>query len=66
MEFNFLIHSPLQIKNGLLDFYLEAGWYRYGNKIFTIDFFPVFRGFLFFLRKSSETQCGLNLVFYFG
>jgi arginine-tRNA-protein transferase len=39
MEFNFFIHSHLQIKNGLLDFYLAAGWYRYGNKIFTIDFF---------------------------
>ncbi len=64
MEFNFLIHSPLQIKNGLLDFYLEAGWYRYGNKIFTIDFFEenenLYR--VFWLRynisklKLSETN----------
>lgn len=39
MEPGFLIHHPSQIKGNLLDKYLSAGWYRYGNKIFTIDFF---------------------------
>jgi hypothetical protein len=29
-------------------------------------FFPVFRDFQNFPIKSSETQCRLNLVFYFG
>jgi arginine-tRNA-protein transferase len=39
MEPGFLIHCPPQIKGEVLDMYLSAGWYRYGNKIFTIDFF---------------------------
>jgi len=39
MEPGFLIHCPPQIKGEVFDMYLSAGWYRYGNKIFTIDFF---------------------------
>jgi arginine-tRNA-protein transferase len=39
MEPGFLIHCPTQIKGAVFDMYLSAGWYRYGNKIFTIDFF---------------------------
>lgn len=39
MEPGFLIHCPPQIKGAVFDMYLSAGWYRYGNKIFTIDFF---------------------------
>jgi arginine-tRNA-protein transferase len=39
MEPGFLIHCPPQIKGEVLDMYLSAGWYRFGNKIFTIDFF---------------------------
>lgn len=39
MEPGFLIHNPPQIKGVVFDMYLSAGWYRYGNKIFTIDFF---------------------------
>ena len=39
MEPGFLIHCPPQIKGDVFDMYLSAGWYRYGNKIFTIDFF---------------------------
>lgn len=39
METGFLIHNPPQIKGAVFDMYLSAGWYRYGNKIFTIDFF---------------------------
>jgi arginine-tRNA-protein transferase len=39
MELGFLIHCPPQIKGEVLDMYLSAGWYRFGNKIFTIDFF---------------------------
>jgi hypothetical protein len=30
------------------------------------DCLPVFRDFQSFPIKSSETQCRLNLVFYFG
>jgi len=39
MDAGFLIHNPPHIKGSVLDKYLAAGWYRFGNKIFTIDCF---------------------------
>lgn len=39
MDSGFLIHTPPHLKGNILDMYLAAGWYRFGNKIFTIDYF---------------------------
>ena len=39
MNENYLIHKRSSIKGELLDKYLAAGWYRYGEQIFTINSF---------------------------
>ncbi len=39
MDDQFVFHQLPAIKGELLDSYLQSGWYRYGNKIFTINSF---------------------------
>jgi arginine-tRNA-protein transferase len=39
MSEHFKLHQLPTIKGEVLDIYLENGWYRYGNKIFTIQSF---------------------------